>query len=142
MAVFVFVEHHEGDLSRSSLGVLGKAASLSDDVVAVLCGSGVRELASDVAAGLAARLDAGLNWDLVDIQRENRELVGKRSALQDTVLVDVGWKGEPRIGLIRSGTFEPVEEEGVARVEDVEVELQDFSTRAVMLEQAHAEDEG
>src|SRR5881296_2572512 len=28
-------------------------------------------LAADTAAGLAARLDAGLNWDLVDIAGEN-----------------------------------------------------------------------
>src|SRR5207245_2188017 len=38
-------------------------------------------LASDVAAGLAARLDAGLNWDLVDIAAQNGTLVGKRPAL-------------------------------------------------------------
>src|SRR6185436_617935 len=50
-------------------------------------------LASDVAAGLAARLDAGLNWDLVDLVRADGRLVGKRPALGDTVVADVGWKG-------------------------------------------------
>ena len=35
-------------------------------------------LAADVAAGLAARLDAGLNWDLVDIQERDGTLVGTR----------------------------------------------------------------
>ena len=35
-------------------------------------------LAADVAAGLAARLDAGLNWDLVDLDGDG---VGKRAAL-------------------------------------------------------------
>src|SRR6266536_5044177 len=64
-------------------------------------------LASDVAAGLAARLDAGLNWDLIDLARENGRLVGKRPALGDSVYVDVGWKSEPRIGIVRAGTFEP-----------------------------------
>ena len=49
-------------------------------------------LAADVAAGLAARLDAGLNWDLVDIELRVGELVGKRSALQDSVFADVGWR--------------------------------------------------
>ena len=34
-------------------------------------------LAADVAAGLAARLDAGLNWDLVDIELADGELVGQ-----------------------------------------------------------------
>src|SRR5262249_2623286 len=32
-------------------------------------------LASDVAAGLAARLDAGLNWDLTDVELRDGELV-------------------------------------------------------------------
>ena len=52
-------------------------------------------LAADVAAGLAARLDAGLNWDLVDLVQRGRRLVGKRPALQDSVVVDVGWTSEP-----------------------------------------------
>jgi len=34
-------------------------------------------LGADVAAGLAARLDAGLNWDLVDVASEDGKLVGK-----------------------------------------------------------------
>jgi electron transfer flavoprotein alpha subunit len=46
-------------------------------------------LAADVAAGLAARLDAGLNWDLVDVELRDGELVGKRPALQDSVYADV-----------------------------------------------------
>ena len=52
-------------------------------------------LAADVAAGLAARLDAGLNWDLVDLAAGGRPLVGKRPALGDSVVADVGWKGSP-----------------------------------------------
>src|SRR5439155_16880284 len=63
-------------------------------------------LAADVAAGLAARLDAGLNWDLVDVARQDDTLVGKRAALQDTVYVDVGWRSEPRLALFRAGSFD------------------------------------
>ena len=115
MSTLVFLEHHDGEIQKGSLGVLAKAASLGD-ADAVLVGEGVRGLAADaarhgaeavhvaddaslaaplsqprvdvlaklaaaydavlfansvlaadVAAGLAARLDAGLNWDLVDI---------------------------------------------------------------------------
>ncbi|HSE81428.1 MAG TPA: electron transfer flavoprotein subunit alpha/FixB family protein [Gaiellaceae bacterium] len=106
----------------------------------VLFGSSV--LSADVAAGLAARLGAGLNWDLVDLEVRDGTLVGKRPALQDSVYIDVGWKGEPRLALVRSGTFEPVESGGEATVEDVAVELEEFSTQAVMLERAHAESEG
>jgi electron transfer flavoprotein alpha subunit len=99
-------------------------------------------LAADVAAGLAARLDAGLNWDLVDLVHEGGRIVGKRPALGDSVFVDVGWKGTPAIGIVRSGTFEPAETGGEPEVVQAPVELQDFSTAAVMLEQAHEEQAG
>jgi electron transfer flavoprotein alpha subunit len=99
-------------------------------------------LAADVAAGLAARLDAGLNWDLVDLVNEDGRLVGKRAALGDSVYVDVGWKGEPRIAIVRAGTFEPTATGGEAQVAEAAVELEDFSTKATMLEQAHEEQAG
>jgi electron transfer flavoprotein alpha subunit len=193
MGILVYLEDHEGELVKGSLGVLGKASQLGDDVAAVVCGSGVGDLAAqagrygagrvyvaedpaleaplpqprvdvlaklvgeqsfdtvlfgasvltaDVAAGLAARLGAGLNWDLVDLETKDGKLVGRRPALQDSVYVDVGWKGEPRLALVRSGTFEPVESGGEADVEAVPVEIESFSTQAVMVERAHAESEG
>jgi len=99
-------------------------------------------LAADVAAGLAARLDAGLNWDLIDLAREDGKLVGKRPALSDSVYVDVGWTSEPRIALIRSGSFDPAETGGSAEVQERQAEIQDFSVAATMVEQAHEESEG
>ena len=99
-------------------------------------------LAADVAAGLAARLDAGLNWDLTDVVRENGKLVGKRPALQDSVYVDVGWTSEPRLALFRPGSFDPNATGGTAEVEDLQVGLEDFSTAARMIDQAHEESEG
>jgi electron transfer flavoprotein alpha subunit len=193
MATLVYVEDHEGEPVKGSLGVLAKAAQLGDDVTAVLCGSGVAKLAeqvgrhgasrvfvaddpglesplpqprvdvlaklieseafdtllfgasvltADVAAGLAARLDAGLNWDLVDIERQDGKLVGKRPALQDSVIVDVGWKREPRIALVRAGTFEPAESGDSADVTKIPVEIDDWSKQATMVERAHEESEG
>lgn len=106
----------------------------------VLFGASV--LSADVAAGLAARLDAGLNWDLVDLELREGELVGKRPALGDTVMVEVGWSGTPRIGLVRSGAFDPVETGGSAPVEGFEVSFSDFSTVATLLEQASEEAQG
>jgi electron transfer flavoprotein alpha subunit len=191
----VYVEDHEGELSKVSLGVLSRAAQLGDDVSAVLCGSGVKELAAetgrfraskayvaddpalehplpqprvdvlaslvrergfdtvlfgssvltaDIAAALAVRLDAGLNWDLVDLERQDGKLVGKRPALQDSVYVDVGWKGERKIALVRAGSFEPArDDEGAdAEIEEISVTIEDWSQQAVMLERAHAESEG
>jgi electron transfer flavoprotein alpha subunit len=69
-------------------------------------------LAADVAAGLAARLNAGLNWDLVDVELKDGELVGKRPALQDSVYVEVGWKSTPRLALFRAGSFDAKETRG------------------------------
>jgi electron transfer flavoprotein alpha subunit len=194
MSTLVFLEHHGNDLSKASLGVLSKAATLGDsDLAAVIVGSGVRPLAdeagkfgaarvyvaddarleaplsqprvdvlarlvpdktidtvlfansvlaADVAAGLAARLDAGVNWDLTDLVDEDGKLVGKRPALQDSVYVDVGWTSEPRLALFRPGSFDPSASGGSAEVEDLEVALEDFSTAATMIDQAHEESEG
>jgi electron transfer flavoprotein alpha subunit len=192
MATLVFLEHHDGQIQKGSLGVLAKAAKLGGDVAGVLLGSGVRDLAAqagehgaatvyvvddpaleaplpqprvdafgaivrdkrienvlfaqsvlaaDVAAGLAARLDAGLNWDLVDVTADDG-LTGKRPALADSVYVEVGWTSTPRLALFRSGTFDPAPTGGTANVEDVSVSFEDFSTAATMVEQAHAESTG
>ena len=98
----------------------------------VLFGNSV--LGADVAAGLAARLDAGLNWDLADLVQQDGQLVGKRPALQDSVYVDVGWTSEPRIALFRSGSFDFIEVGGSADVEDVTVALEDFSMSVWMVD--------
>ncbi len=99
-------------------------------------------LSADIAAGLAARLDAGLNWDLVGLELAGGVLTGTRPALGDSVHVEVGWKGEPRIAIVRSGTFEPAATGGEPEVVEVAVELEDFSTGATMVEQAHEEQAG
>jgi electron transfer flavoprotein alpha subunit len=110
----------------------------SPDVV--LFGASV--LSSDVASGLAARLDAGLNWDLTDLQEKGGELVGTRPALGDTVIVDVGWTSSPKLGLIRSGALDPVESGGTAEVETFETSFSDFSTLATLVEQTQEESSG
>jgi electron transfer flavoprotein alpha subunit len=99
-------------------------------------------LAADVASGLAARLDAGLNWDLMDLSLADGELVGKRPALGDTVLVDVGWKGGPKLGLVRAGAFDPVESGGSAEVEAFETTFSEFSTLATLVEHTQEESSG
>jgi electron transfer flavoprotein alpha subunit len=96
-------------------------------------------LAADIAAGLAARLGAGLNWDLVDLAADG---AGKRAALADSVFVDVGWVGEPRIAIFRSGVFDASPAGGTADVKDAAVELEDFSGLTEMVEQAHAVQQG
>jgi electron transfer flavoprotein alpha subunit len=94
-------------------------------------------LASDIAAGLAARLGAGLNWDLVDLVENDGALVGKRPALADSVWVDAGWTAEPRLAVFRTGTFDPVESAGDHEIRDVAVELEQHSLLAELVEPAH-----
>jgi electron transfer flavoprotein alpha subunit len=130
----------EAPLPQPRVDVLAKLVE-SEGVDTILFAASV--LTADVAAGLAARLDAGLNWDLVDFELADGELVGKRPALQDSVLVEVAWKAEPRLALIRSGTFDAVQVDGgSAEVRELEVELEEWSTKAVMVERAHEESEG
>jgi electron transfer flavoprotein alpha subunit len=126
----------EDPLPQPRVDVLAKLVQ-DEGYEAVLFAQSV--LAADVAAGLAARLDAGLNWDLVDLEGRDGGLIGKRAALSDSVLVDVGWSSGPALAVFRTGSFEPVETGGEAEVKEMEVVLEEFSTRATMLEQAHEE---
>jgi electron transfer flavoprotein alpha subunit len=102
----------------------------------VLFGQSV--LAADIAAALAARLEAGLNWGLVEFDGAQ----GRAPQLQDTVVVDVGWTTPVRIGIFRAGALDPTSLDGSSEVRDAAVELEDFSTAAEMVEQAHAEQQG
>ena len=120
-----------------------------DALEAVIAASGAENvlfaasvLSADIAAGLSARLDAGLNWDVTDFSLENGELQAKRPALGDTVVVDVGWTSTPRIALVRSGAFEAVETGGTAAVHPVSVTLQGFSTAARMVDQIQEQASG
>ena len=97
-------------------------------------------LAADIASGLAARLDAGLNWDLVDI---SGDWVGKRPALQDSVYVDVGWKSTPRIALFRAGSFDASKTAtGQAQIVDVSADLSEHSQQAKVTGQELEESSG
>lgn len=192
MKILVFLEHDGGEIGKSSLGVLSKAASLGEaagvvlgtgavDAAAKAAGFGasaiyavdepalssplpqprvdalaqlVREqgfdtvllsssvLASDVASGLAARLEAGLNWGLVDLKVGGGGLLGVQSALGDSVYVDCDWTSPVRIGLVRSGSFEPVPADGSSPVESVSVSFEEFSTAASFLGRESEASEG
>lgn len=77
-------------------------------------------LTADIAAGVSSRLDAGVNWDLVDLELSDGELVGTRLALGDTVIAKVAWHGPHRIAVMRRGILEPVETGGDAAVKEVQ----------------------
>jgi electron transfer flavoprotein alpha subunit len=131
----------ESPLPQPRVDALAQIVRANDDIGTVFFGASV--LSADVAAGLAARLGAGINWDLVDVVRDDdKRFVGKRPALGDSVLVDVAWKDEPRIALFRSATFDPQQSGGTAEVEDVQVQFEDFSLQTKMIDQAHEEQSG
>ena len=192
MKTLVFLEHHDGAITKPSLALLSRAARLSGETYGVVAGAGVREvaegagrfggaaifaadderlaaplpqprvdvlaslvrgegfdtvlfaqsvLASDVAAGLALRLGAGLNWDLVELEEDGDTLVGKRPALADSVWVDAGWTSTPRLGLFRAGSFDPAESGGAAEVRDAPVALEPHSLLAELVEPATADEQ-
>jgi electron transfer flavoprotein alpha subunit len=101
-------------------------------------------LAADVAAGLAARLVAGLNWDLVDLELRDGEPVGKRPALQDSVYADVGWNGTPRLALFRAGSFDATRADGGGEPEiaDVSPTYREHSTAVKLVGQDAEESSG
>ena len=91
MSTLVFLEHHEGELQKDSLGVLGKAAQLGGDVSALIAGSGVEGLAPQAGKYGATKvyvaddpaLEAPLPQPRVDVAAD---LVRDR----DTVQMGVG----------------------------------------------------
>jgi electron transfer flavoprotein alpha subunit len=100
-------------------------------------------LATDIAAGLAGRLDAGLNWDLVDIESRGGELVAKRLALQDSVLVEVGWRSPHRIALFRGGSFDATSSSPrEPQIETIVVEPSEHSRRVTITNHTPRESAG
>ncbi len=101
-------------------------------------------LATDVAAGLAARLEAGLNWDLTDVEVRDGALVGTRPALGDSVVVEVGWASTPALAVFRAGSFDPVESAAgaSAEVRELEVALEEHSTLVELVGRTEVEEAG
>ncbi len=138
MSTLVFLEHHEGKLEKDSLGVLSKAASLGGEVEAALLGFRVEDLAAEAGRYGAARVY------VADDELLAAPLPQPRVDVLEALVRERGydWTSEPRLALIRSGTFEPAEVGGSAEVERFESRFQDFSLAARMIEQAHEESEG
>jgi len=100
-------------------------------------------LVADIAAGLAARLEAGLNWDLVDIEITDGRLVGKRLALGDSVQVDVGWRSPQRLAVFRPGSFDAAEVRVQSpSIHEMAVEPESHSQLAIVVEHRDQLDEG
>jgi electron transfer flavoprotein alpha subunit len=139
--VFTVVDAYSSPLPGPRIDVLAELVR-SHGFDTILFSNSV--LAADVAAGLAARLDAGINWDLVDLEARDGEPIGKQPMLQDSVLADVGWRSPQRVALFRPGAFEPVptSAERAPSVETLVVTFAEHTMAARVMERTLRTDEG
>jgi electron transfer flavoprotein alpha subunit len=73
--------------------------------------------------------------EVTSVKAQDGKLVAERPILQDSAIVDVGYVGEPGIIIGRLNAFDIAEGgEGSAEVVDVDVQLEDHSTKAVMVQ--------
>jgi electron transfer flavoprotein alpha subunit len=92
-------------------------------------------LGFEIGAGVAARVGGGVTMEVTEIKAQDGKLVAVRPILQDSAIVDVAYDGGVGVIIGRLNAFE-VEESGSgdAQVEDVDVQLSDFSTRAKVVQ--------
>jgi len=91
-------------------------------------------LGFEIGAGLTARLNAGVTMEVTAVRAQDGKLVAERPILQDSAIVDVEYVGEPGIIIGRLNAFDaaaPGEEK--AEVADLDLQLEEHSTRAVMV---------
>jgi electron transfer flavoprotein alpha subunit len=91
-------------------------------------------LGFEIGAGLAARLGGGVTMEVTEVHAKDGKLVAQRPILQDSAIVEVGYReGGPAVIIGRLNAFEINESgSGDAAVENVDVELSPWSTKAKM----------
>ena len=91
-------------------------------------------LGFEIGAGLTARLNAGVTMEVTAVKAQDGKLVAERPILQDSAIVDVEYVGERGIIIGRLNAFDVAAPgDAVAEVVDVDVQLEEHSTRAVMV---------
>jgi electron transfer flavoprotein alpha subunit len=117
-------------LAQPVVDVMSKLIA-DNDYDYALFGGGL--LGFEIGAGVAARLGGGVTMEVTQVKAQDGKLVAERPILQDSQVVDVGYKGKPGIIIGRLNAFELSEEgSGDAEVADVDVELSPWSTKAKM----------
>jgi electron transfer flavoprotein alpha subunit len=108
----------------------------------ILLGASV--LASDIAAGLSARLDAGLIVDAVELHDEDGRVVTRRPGLGDSVLGHCAVREGVAVIVARANVFAPESLEGWqgATFERAAVSVQDWSKAARVVGHEEAETGG
>jgi electron transfer flavoprotein alpha subunit len=117
-------------LAQPIVDVMAKVMT-DNDFGYALFGGGL--LGFEIGAGLTARLNAGVTMEVTQVNVQDGKLVAERPILQDSQIADVGYVSEPGIIIGRLNAFDANETGGSAEVEDVQVELSEWSTRAKMV---------
>ena len=91
-------------------------------------------LGFEIGAGVGARVGGGVTMEVTEIKAQDGKLVAVRPILQDSAIVDVAYDGGVGVIIGRLNAFEIAESgSGDAEVEDVDVQLSDFSTKATVV---------
>jgi len=117
-------------LAQPIVDVMAKVMQ-DNDFDYALFGGGL--LGFEIGAGLTARLNGGVTMEVTQVNVQDGKLVAERPILQDSQIADVGYVERPGIIIGRLNAFDAHEGEGTAEVEDVQVELSDWSTKARMV---------
>jgi electron transfer flavoprotein alpha subunit len=117
-------------LAQPIVDVMAKVMT-DNDFDYALFGGGL--LGFEIGAGLTARLNAGVTMEVTQVNVQDGKLVAERPILQDSQIADVGYVESPGIIIGRLNAFDASEGDGTAEVEDVQVELSDWSTKAKMV---------
>ena len=109
------------------------AAIEANDLDYALFGGGL--LGFEIGAGLTARLNAGVTMEVTEVKVQDGKLVAVRPILQDSAVAEVEYVGTPGIIIGRLNAFEMAEAgDGQASVEDVDLQLSEWSTKAKMVQ--------
>jgi electron transfer flavoprotein alpha subunit len=119
-------------LAQPVVDVMAKVIQ-DNDYDYALFGGGL--LGFEIGAGLTARLNAGVTMEVTEVTAKDGKLVASRPILQDSAIVEVDYVDKPGIIIGRLNAFEMSESGGGdAAVEDVDIELSEWSTKAKMVQ--------
>jgi len=131
-ATKVFRAQGPEGLAQPVVDAMAKVIADHDHAYA-LFGGGL--LGFEIGAGLAARLRGGVTMEVTAVQVEDGKLVAERPILQDSQISRSHYQGGVGIIIGRLNAFETRSDgSGEAAVEDVEVELSAWSTKATMVQ--------
>ncbi len=119
-------------LAQPVIDVMAKVIADNGHAYA-LFGGGL--LGFEIGAGLAARMNAGVTMEVTNVKAADGKLVAERPILQDSAISESHYKGDLGVIIGRLNAFEASQPgDQSATVEDVEVALSPWSTKATMVQ--------